>query len=42
MSTAVLAAWAYVAGALQKNKTRLERHFALSDVDGRDPLAVAA
>ena len=41
-SFAVLAAWAFVAGVLQKNQVRLARHFALADVSGKDPLNAAA
>jgi hypothetical protein len=37
MNPAVLSAWAYVAGVLQKNATRLKRHYALRNVTGRDP-----
>lgn len=35
---AVLSAWAYTAGMLQENPTRLARHCALSAATGRDPL----
>lgn len=35
---AVLAAWAYVAGLLQSNPTRLERHYSLRNTRSRDPL----
>lgn len=38
LSYAVLAAWAYVAGVLQDNNVRLERHYALTDVKNIDPL----
>lgn len=42
MNLAVMAAWAYVAGILQKNSVRLKRHYALADKSGTDPLGVAA
>jgi hypothetical protein len=42
MNMAVLAAWAYVAGALQHNPVRLERHYALSKAKGHDPLNAKA
>jgi len=35
---AVLSAWAYVAGVLQSNPTRRERHHGLADGGRRDPL----
>lgn len=35
---AIMTAWAYVAGILQTNLTRLERHYNLKDAKGRDPL----
>jgi hypothetical protein len=38
MNAAVLAAWAYVAGILHNNNVRLNRHYALADTAGRDPL----
>lgn len=39
MNAAVLSAWAYTAGMLQANPTRLTRHYALSETKGtRDPL----
>lgn len=41
-SLAVMAAWAYVAGVLQSNAVRLERHYALADKTGGDPLNAAA
>ena len=37
-SYAVLAAWAFVAGVLWKNKVRLTRHFDLSLITNSDPL----
>jgi hypothetical protein len=42
MNIAILAAWAYVAGLLTGNATRLERHFALSEKTGSDPLNSSA
>ena len=42
MNAAVLSSWAYVAGMLQKNDVRLDRHFALATIAGRDPLNAAA
>jgi hypothetical protein len=42
LNAAVMAAWAYVAGALSKNATRLQRHSALSSTAGRDPLNASA
>src|SRR4051812_13380619 len=42
LNAAVLAAWAYIAGALRQNHARLQRHFALADRAGRDPLNAAA
>jgi hypothetical protein len=39
---AVLSAWAYVAGVLTSNATRLQRHFALRSQSNRDPLNAAA
>lgn len=41
-NAAVLSAWAYTAGMLQKNKPRLAHHYALADTKGRDPLNAAA
>lgn len=38
MSLAVLAAWAFVAGCLQKNAVRLQKHFELSNYHNHDPL----
>jgi hypothetical protein len=35
---AVMSAWAYVAGMLKKNATRLKRHFDLRNTRGKDPL----
>lgn len=42
LNAAVISAWAYVAGALRSNAVRLNRHFALADTAGRDPLNAAA
>jgi hypothetical protein len=42
LNAAVLAAWAYMAGALSTNAVRLKRHFALADTTGRDPLNASA
>ena len=41
MNAAILSSWAYVAGMLQKNDVRLNRHFNLSTLSGRDPLNAA-
>ncbi len=38
LSYAVLSAWAFVAGVLQSNTVRLNRHYALSDETKTDPL----
>jgi len=38
LNLAIIAAWAYVAGILQQNQTRLLRHFALKDWTAHDPL----
>ncbi|HEX5760736.1 MAG TPA: hypothetical protein VF121_16225 [Thermoanaerobaculia bacterium] len=42
MNPAILAAWAYVAGMLHDNDERIQRHFSLRDISGRDPLNAAA
>lgn len=42
MNYAVLSAWAYVAGLLNANDKRLQRHFALKLAKGKDPLNAAA
>jgi hypothetical protein len=42
MNIAVLSGWAYIAGHLQKNKTRLEKHYKLPDSGKKDPLNAAA
>jgi hypothetical protein len=39
---AVMAAWAFVAGVLQENKLRLEKHYALANRKGGDPLNASA
>ena len=39
---AVLSAWAFTAGLLHTNTTRLSRHFALKGQNGRDPLNATA
>lgn len=41
LNFAVLSAWAYVAGILQSNNTRLARHYALRNQSNRDPLNAA-
>ena len=38
MNAAVLSAWAYVAGLLSDNETRLLRHYILAGTAGKDPL----
>lgn len=42
MNMAVMAAWAFVAGLLNKNSVRLKRHFSLADSKGKDPLNARA
>ncbi len=37
-NVALLAGWAFVAGALQSNKVRLAKHYALADGKTKDPL----
>lgn len=39
---ALVGAWAFVAGVLKNNETRLARHYALANEKGRDPLNAAA
>ena len=39
---AVLSAWAYTAGILSRNQTRLKRHFSLRNAKGKDPLNAVA
>jgi hypothetical protein len=41
-SAAIYSAWAYVAGILNDNETRLKRHYALRQPGGNDPLNAAA
>jgi len=42
VNAAVMSAWAYVAGMLRHNPTRLKRHFGLRNSTGKDPLNAAA
>lgn len=42
LNYAVISSWAYVAGLLRDNKTRLERHYALADKTSTDPLNAIA
>jgi hypothetical protein len=42
LNFAVMTAWAYVAGLLQDNPTRLQRHYGLSRSKGKDPLNAEA
>lgn len=42
LNFAVLASWAYVAGALHANQVRLDRHYSLKNQTGRDPLNAQA
>ena len=42
LNVAVMSAWAYVAGMLRNNVTRLKRHFALRNATGKDPLNASA
>lgn len=42
LNYAVLSAWAFTAGLLHGNSTRLARHYALKNQSGRDPLNAAA
>lgn len=41
LSYSVIAAWALVAGVLNKNSVRLKKHFELGLINGADPLASA-
>ncbi len=41
LNFAILAAWAYVAGVLHKNQTRLAKHYSLKAATGKDPLNAA-
>lgn len=38
---ALLSAWAFVAGVLRSNAVRLQRHYAIADANGHDPLNVS-
>ncbi len=38
----ILAAWAYNAGLLQNNETRLKRHYSLCEIENTDPLNASA
>ena len=42
LNGAVLSAWAYAAGMFQKSAQRLQRHYALADATGSDPLNAQA
>jgi hypothetical protein len=42
LNYAILASWAYIAGLLSTNPTRLRRHYDLKNQAGRDPLNAAA
>lgn len=42
LNYAVLSAWAFTAGVLHSNQTRLKRHYSLKDQSGKDPLNAAA
>jgi hypothetical protein len=42
LNYAILASWAYIAGLLSTNPTRLGRHYDLKNQAGRDPLNAAA
>lgn len=42
LNIAVMSAWAYVAGILHNNPTRLKRHFNLRSATGKDPLNASA
>ena len=42
LNMAVMSAWAFVAGMLRPNATRLKRHFDLRKREGKDPLNAAA
>lgn len=41
LNYAVLSAWAFTAGVLGKNKSRLKRHYELANQSGKDPLNAA-
>jgi len=42
LNYAVLSAWSFVAGLLEKNQMRLQRHFDLANQASRDPLNASA
>jgi hypothetical protein len=42
LNSAVLSAWAFVAGVLRANSVRLVKHYALKDQSGKDPLNAGA
>ena len=42
LNIAVVSAWAYIAGMLHTNPTRLKRHFELREATGKDPLNAEA
>ncbi len=42
LNQAVLAGWSYIAGHLQSNPKRLDRHYTLAHTTGHDPLNAAA
>ena len=42
LNIAVMSAWAFVAGMLRNNPTRLKRHFNLRNSTGKDPLNAGA
>lgn len=42
LNYAVLSSWAYIAGVLSKNETRLKRHYNLKNTTSNDPLNSAA
>lgn len=39
---AIMASWAFIAGVLKDNETRLKRHYALANATGKDPLNATA
>lgn len=39
---AIMSSWAFVAGVLKDNETRLKRHFGLANAKGKDPLNATA
>lgn len=41
-NSAIMSAWAFVAGMLHDNPQRLKRHFSLKEAKGKDPLNAAA